>query len=794
MSILPFFLGEGLPKYKYTPIAPTARTFRVAKLLTPEPSLIPGCAPTLRIALLECEAGSASSRASIDYDALSYAWDVPPHVKRPNRRIIVEAGTERSYMYIYRPLELALLRFAAANAGGSDSEARYELPIFIDQICINQDDDVEKAHQVALMQDIYARCRRAVIWLGPATPASDLLFAYVRDVCADGVLSGLLGPRVASAMRVFDAAINPSITLTDATELQDRANLVALIDRCAGQYPYAAYLDVLRRSWFRRLWTIQEACLAADAVFVCGDAQLCFDCFRAGSFFYSVQNSWWLRHQSGPVSKAELRTRDAVLDALEGFRRIFQERKMIHQLGRRVPLHELVIKHSLVTEAKWKVGATLAQDRIYGLLGLAAANDPVRTRLSIYYDKTNQEAAQVKAFQEVAGLFLEQGHMDVVLLNQTPKTTPGLPSWAPDWAMELVLPVAWSALHEPIFAAGGEPQTTSSAARADPSTGTIYVKGVLVGRVAAVGQTTYRAQRHQRLLEEIARDAVVLVLAEVDQFVRAAATSAAAAAAAQSSSAAPDELPVLDETVLAHTALRVCDSGRSARHFTTQFGSAAAAFARMQALCGALTHLGGRDLRVAATRGAYASPLSIYRSLGITPWYVDMYGSTRIARRLARGPVAVARVVVRALTDFAHDVYGVCAAWAYFQLHTARGRLRRRWATTLPMQVPDERLRAAGLDPAVALGGDTAALTTNMLLNAGRHVFRTEEGHVGMGPGAMAEGDVVVVLHGVSTPVVLRRVMGGRGREEWTLVGEAYCDGVMAGEALGVNEREFVLV
>ncbi|KAJ2963365.1 hypothetical protein NQ176_g10862 [Zarea fungicola] len=129
-----------------------------------------------------------------------------------------------------------------------------------------------------------------------------------------------------------------------------------------------------------------------------------------------------------------------------------------------------------------------------------------------------------------------------------------------------------------------------------------------------------------------------------------------------------------------------------------------------------------------------------------------------------------------------------------------------------------------GLDPDVVLGRDSSEFTDNLIRNVGRKVFRTDHrqgkddggGFVGMGPGHMKEGDAVVVIKGVTTPLVLRRVeedavagsektaagtataaetIAASWTETWTVVGEAYCDGVMHGEALvNRNEREFVLV
>lgn len=46
--------------------------------------------------------------------------------------------------------------------------------IWIDGICINQNDPSERKSQVLLMGKIYHRCRRLVIWLGIGTATSNL--------------------------------------------------------------------------------------------------------------------------------------------------------------------------------------------------------------------------------------------------------------------------------------------------------------------------------------------------------------------------------------------------------------------------------------------------------------------------------------------------------------------------------------------------------------------------------------------------------------------------------------------
>lgn len=42
--------------------------------------------------------------------------------------------------------------------------------IWIDAVCIDQDDDTEKTHQIGLMSKIYGQANRVIIWLGEALP------------------------------------------------------------------------------------------------------------------------------------------------------------------------------------------------------------------------------------------------------------------------------------------------------------------------------------------------------------------------------------------------------------------------------------------------------------------------------------------------------------------------------------------------------------------------------------------------------------------------------------------------
>lgn len=52
--------------------------------------------------------------------------------------------------------------------------------LWVDAICINQDDQREREAQVAIMCEIYSGASRVLVWLGPAAEDSDLAMSFLR--------------------------------------------------------------------------------------------------------------------------------------------------------------------------------------------------------------------------------------------------------------------------------------------------------------------------------------------------------------------------------------------------------------------------------------------------------------------------------------------------------------------------------------------------------------------------------------------------------------------------------------
>ncbi|KAK1238184.1 hypothetical protein MKX08_002763 [Trichoderma sp. CBMAI-0020] len=756
MSLFEF---NSLKPFNYPPLSPLKRIFRLVQLLPPKPSIIPGANGTIRIRLIEADVDSG-----IHYDALSYAWNLGPRYQEPSRQIIVETEQGSYKLYIYPALEIALRYLVASQM------TEY---LFIDQISINQKDRDEKSHQVLLMRDIYTKCARTIVWLGAPTRQSDRYFDLLHEMSQEGILSRVMGPHVGQFLDIFDAVMDPSLQVSEEVR-EDRDDLLDLVQRYGDRFPLDGFADVFDRLWFSRLWVIQEACLAPLVVFLCGKRHLCFDCFRSGALFYNIYNTHWVRQLTGAVPQRVLRQRDALLNKTDGFIRIFQERKAIHQSGIRLGLHDLVLKYN-VNDQKKKIGVTLEQDRIFGLLGLAANNDALMAQVRVDY-----KSKITQMYSEIAGLLLQES-IDVLLFNQHPKETEDLPSWVPDWAMNLAIPAAYSSLKQATFAAGiSAAHEALVTVRGSPAQ--LHIKGIAVDEIMEVGTQLYRAQLRPQVSEQVDYRSVKTFFDEVAAFAKAAAFTT------RDQNSTDSENPQ-DPGLL----MRLCDSSLSYRHLTQTLGPAGG-LERLQALHSSLYTIGERLIRSDEFIASYHIT-RIYQTIGIVPWYLGLMPEMDSLQVCALDPLISGKIAYEAAKDIITDAAGLLIASARVWFASKYIMFRHRFGKVNIRPSP-ESVERIGLDPNVSLGPDMNVLTTNMLKNLRRRLYRTRAGYVGLGPAEMEAGNSLVIFHGGTTPHILKKLDTQRGVDEYQYLGEAYCDGLMDGEIFeGTKpERMFVLV
>lgn len=125
----------------YTSLDPTSRAIRLVKIL---PSSVP------EDPLIYCELQVSSLNHKPKYCALSYSW------KDESKSSGSISLNGRTFTVTSRQ-QTALAQLRSADK---------PLTIWIDALCINQEDSVEKNWQVKQMRQIYEQATNVILWLG----------------------------------------------------------------------------------------------------------------------------------------------------------------------------------------------------------------------------------------------------------------------------------------------------------------------------------------------------------------------------------------------------------------------------------------------------------------------------------------------------------------------------------------------------------------------------------------------------------------------------------------------------
>ncbi|KAK4155829.1 heterokaryon incompatibility protein-domain-containing protein [Chaetomidium leptoderma] len=275
--------------------------------------------------------------------------------------------------------------------------ARWTGSIWIDALCINQADTAEKNAQVPLMSRIYRQAEQVPIWLGPENDRGGLhaireLGVLFREQVREAQGGGLaVGGWVEGFVRTGE----------EGARQQSRVG-----------FDFEAIWRVFRaRSWWRRVWIIQEVALARKAVVLCGadpavvaasvpweDVSECVRLFEWMLLYPSTAPQYRRLYELlgdlyPSVSHLAL--------ASDGYRRALEEAKGVgepddDEAG--MPLLDTMLWTSLATDAGGAIQATDPRDRIYGLLGMRTPG------------------------------------------NLPSKVQEQLPSWVPDWTASRMIP------------------------------------------------------------------------------------------------------------------------------------------------------------------------------------------------------------------------------------------------------------------------------------------------------------------------------------------------------------------
>jgi hypothetical protein len=203
-----------------------------------------------------------------EYKALSYTWGNPfptDRVRDPFGRLFppdeeFEKRT-RDWETAHYPIECnECLLFVHLNL----FEALYQLSVlgergylWVDRICIDQSNTLERSTQVALMSKIYSKAAKVIVWLGREGKDS----------------SGALEIQNNFGGSLFDLWEEGDLTRKDvqAHNPEDPCYLNIFRLQKMSVKVLFSWTQFYRRSWFFRRWTLQETALARQIDILCGN-------------------------------------------------------------------------------------------------------------------------------------------------------------------------------------------------------------------------------------------------------------------------------------------------------------------------------------------------------------------------------------------------------------------------------------------------------------------------------------------------------------------------------------------
>ena len=198
-------------------------------------------------------------------------------------------------------------------------------PLWIDAVCIDQDNVQEKSQQVTMMKEVYSKAVSVLVWLGPAqrsTPDAIISIEKLYKQCL-GAIGGL-------------EHLNAHLYGTDGSPGFKYSN--AALPDCDWPALQAFY----SAQWFGRLWVIQEIGLAKGCTVYAGS-------FSIGAEKVVLAARWmvhrkYARYCEGSESPG------------------IESASSMYRPAGRLLSHQLRRTH--------RAGCREAQDRVYGLLGL----------------------------------------------------------------------------------------------------------------------------------------------------------------------------------------------------------------------------------------------------------------------------------------------------------------------------------------------------------------------------------------------------------------------------------------
>lgn len=377
------------------------------------------------------------------YAALSYTWGCP--YANPNFELndpsesaafngrytaerIVPITCNGAKLFItlnlYEALQHIKRRYlgvpgSLASTSETVTESSY---IWIDAICINQDNLAERSSQVAIMKLIYSSATKVLFWLGdwlPKTHRAVELIEYLATIPVAQWTS--MKHRSLYSEKTYEELNMRNIDIED----------------------WRILTSFLERNWFRRVWIIQEFCTSEFAIFLCGQRTIRWvDIFPVSELLKFTKWSWQLYNAdlnslSGDINWAQAKPFSGIYpvlapEALQQFKETFWESER-NDSNRESTGEEDIVSLTAIIHLSRAFAATDPRDRVFALLPVINRYLQRKTQMEDIYPDYKKKVEAV--FVNITFCAMQAGRsLESLSLVCDPffRKLTELPSWALD--------------------------------------------------------------------------------------------------------------------------------------------------------------------------------------------------------------------------------------------------------------------------------------------------------------------------------------------------------------------------
>lgn len=339
------------------------------------------------------------------YEALSYVWG-DPTIKVP---IMIEGKRLDVTPNLADALQHVRLGVSPRT-------------MWIDAICIDQDNLEERGEQVRRMDMVYKSADRVVVWLGKYSEPEDDEVTFGENWGFEKLYAGTED----SVSAAFALAERMAATRDKSTWRFDSDLSVNVND---DPNVWGRLCLLFNRQWFKRLWVYQEIALARAARVVCGLSSVHWTDIKGAALAIIVLQSPYLP-RNGPVHKmkifSDLTFAKATGSVVNAGRSEFERANLM-----------------LLLRATSQSKCLDARDRLIGLLGVMPEAD--REDVVVDYTKDVKDCYRDWARNRM----IRTKRLDVLSACEDSRSK-GVPSWVPDfrtgdWGHDVLL---WPSTHE----------------------------------------------------------------------------------------------------------------------------------------------------------------------------------------------------------------------------------------------------------------------------------------------------------------------------------------------------------